>query len=342
MNNSSFQVSVIIPVYNAEGFLRKAVESALFHPEVKEVILIEDGSPDGSLEVCKEIVASFERTRLYQHEGGVNNGAGASRNLGIQKATQDFICFLDADDFMTDCRFEREKEVFSNNPEADGVYGAIGARYYDDIGAKAWEEMGFDESNLYTVNKYIFPEVLFEYLIGYKNSGGYSGCFHIDALTLRRKALVKQSIFFDESLRLHQDTFFIWKCAYYLKLFPGEIEVPLAIRGIHKDNRYIHHKNLRDSNSKLYKNLLQWSKEANLSKEYQDVFQANFYYLQLGNFGIIRSKIRFFCYFFLSTHFRKICIRGIYNNIYVKHIPEPLRLKISGLRNSIFTNARNQ
>ena len=184
--------------------------------------------------------------------------------------------------------------MFLQNPEAEGVYGATGACYYDVVGARTWEEKGFDESNLYTVNKYIFPDALFEYLIGYKNSDGYSGCFHIDTLTLRRSALVKQSIFFDESLRLHQDTFFIWKCAYYLKLFPGEIEVPLAIIGIHKDNRYIHQKNLRDTRSKFYKNLLLWSKELNLSKEYQDVFQANYNYLQLGEFGVIKSSILFF------------------------------------------------
>ena len=50
-------ISIILPVYNAACFLEKAVDSALQFPEVKEVLLIEDCSPDNSLEICKKLVA---------------------------------------------------------------------------------------------------------------------------------------------------------------------------------------------------------------------------------------------------------------------------------------------
>ena len=94
-----FRISVIIPVYNAADFVANAVQSALDQPETVEVLLIEDGAPDNSLEVCQALTEQYETVRLYRHSGGVNLGAGASRNLGMQNSTEDFIAFLDADDF---------------------------------------------------------------------------------------------------------------------------------------------------------------------------------------------------------------------------------------------------
>ncbi|MGZ5196876.1 MAG: glycosyltransferase family 2 protein, partial [Kaistella sp.] len=62
------KISVIIPVYNAAAFLRKAVESALKHTEVEEVVLIEDASPDHSLEICKELVSENKKVKLFQNK----------------------------------------------------------------------------------------------------------------------------------------------------------------------------------------------------------------------------------------------------------------------------------
>ena len=97
---AAFNISVIIPVYSAEKYLRQAVESVVAerHRGVKEIILVEDGSPDNSLKVAQELQNEFlEIIHLYQHPDGQNRGAGASRNLGIKKSAGDLICFLDAD-----------------------------------------------------------------------------------------------------------------------------------------------------------------------------------------------------------------------------------------------------
>ena len=107
-------ISIIIPVYNAERFLEKAVDSALQFSEVKEILLVEDGSPDQSLEVCKKLLIKDKRIKLLQHPDQGNHGAGASRNLGLEKATGDFIAFLDADDYYLINRFDAEKEIFNN------------------------------------------------------------------------------------------------------------------------------------------------------------------------------------------------------------------------------------
>jgi glycosyltransferase involved in cell wall biosynthesis len=79
----SFAVSVIIPVYNAEQFIEKAIASALFFTEVKEVVVINDGSTDGSLELLRQLRKKDDRLNIYHHKGAVNKGRSASRNLGI-------------------------------------------------------------------------------------------------------------------------------------------------------------------------------------------------------------------------------------------------------------------
>ena len=64
-------ISVIIPVYNAAKFVEEAVESALAQPETSEVILVEDGSPDNSFEVCRALTEKYPKVTLMQHPGGV-------------------------------------------------------------------------------------------------------------------------------------------------------------------------------------------------------------------------------------------------------------------------------
>ena len=88
---SPFTISVIIPVYNAERYLERAVASALEQPQTGEVILIEDCSPDGSLAICEKLAAAHpDKVRLLRHPDGKNHGAGPTRNLGIRAAQHPF------------------------------------------------------------------------------------------------------------------------------------------------------------------------------------------------------------------------------------------------------------
>lgn len=135
-----FRVSVIIPVYNAGPFIRQAVESALAQPETAEVVLVEDNSPDDSLAACQKLAREYPQVRLFQHPGGINRGAGPSRNLGIINSTRDFIAFLDADDFYLPGRFTVVRQVFAERPDCDGVYEAVGMHFEDEEGKTRWLE----------------------------------------------------------------------------------------------------------------------------------------------------------------------------------------------------------
>ena len=125
-------ITVIIPVYNAERFVRKAAESALQFEGVKEVLLIEDGSPDNALQVCKQLVSEYSRVRLFRHPNGENRGAGESRNLGLKNAKCEIIAFLDADDYYQLKRFHKDWEIFKKIPDAKSVYNAIGRPRYSE------------------------------------------------------------------------------------------------------------------------------------------------------------------------------------------------------------------
>lgn len=226
------KISVITPVYNAEKYVTKAVESALQFAEVCEIILVEDQSPDQSLEVCEKLAEKYERVKLFQHPDKGNHGAGASRNLAMEKATGDFIAFLDADDYYLPNRFNAEKELFKN-PEVEGVYGAIGVHYYSE---KAKEQnFKIFGNRLTTVYKKYKPEDVFRGQLG---MNGSFGLFSIDGLTIRKSALdQKLSPMMKTHLRLHQDTEFLFRLSYYLDLYPGILDKAVANRGIHENNR---------------------------------------------------------------------------------------------------------
>jgi len=226
------KISVIIPVYNAEKFVTHAVESALQFEEVYEVILIEDQSPDNALEICRGLEKKYDKVKLRQHPDQKNHGAGPSRNLGMAKATGDFIAFLDADDYFLPNRFEAEKELFKD-PKVEGVYGALGVHYYSEKAKEQYYQLFRDR--LTTVYKKHSPDEVF---LGQIHMLGSFGLFSIDTLTIRRDSLMKKmDPLFKPALRLHEDTEFLFRLSYYLDLYPGILDKAVAMRGVHENNR---------------------------------------------------------------------------------------------------------
>ncbi|WP_228376893.1 glycosyltransferase family 2 protein [Chryseobacterium vrystaatense] len=226
------KISVIIPVYNAEKFVSHAVESALQFEEVYEVILVEDQSPDNALQICIGLAEKHDRVKFFQHSDKGNHGASVSRNLGMEKASGDFLAFLDADDYFLPNRFDAEKELFKN-PEVEGVYGALGVHYYSEKAREQYYRVFMDK--LTTVYKKHSPKDVF---YGQIHMLGTFGLFSIDTLTLRRESLIKKmDILFKSHLKLHEDTEFLLRLSYYLDLYPGSIDRAVAIRGVHEHNR---------------------------------------------------------------------------------------------------------
>lgn len=92
------KVTVVIPVYNTKKYLEECVRSVVnqTHDEI-EILLVDDGSTDGSAEMCDTLAEADERIRVIHKENG---GAATARNLGIDEAEGEYIMFLDSDDWL--------------------------------------------------------------------------------------------------------------------------------------------------------------------------------------------------------------------------------------------------
>lgn len=141
-------ISVIIPVYNADRYLKKcldSIENQTFNN--LQIILIDDGSDDTSFSICNEYAASDPRFEVYYQE---NRGVSSARNLGIKYARGYYLTFVDCDDRLDPETYEKVikhigecdalyygyKEIYDNgtiknvSPEMRGTYSGYEALYY--------------------------------------------------------------------------------------------------------------------------------------------------------------------------------------------------------------------
>ena len=100
MEKNNVKISVIVPVYNCVDWLADCVESVLKQTfESYELILVNDGSTDGSEELCKQYAEKYEKIKVIHKKNG--GGAGEARNYGLAESRGEFVVFLDGDDCQT-------------------------------------------------------------------------------------------------------------------------------------------------------------------------------------------------------------------------------------------------
>ena len=115
------EISVIVPVYKAEAFLRKCTDSILNQTFTDlELLLVEDGSPDQSGALCDQIAAEDPRVRVFHKPNG---GVSSARNLGMAEAKGKYIAFADSDDWLPLDALANMYEALTAN-EADSAGGA--------------------------------------------------------------------------------------------------------------------------------------------------------------------------------------------------------------------------
>ena len=104
----SVKVSVILPVYNASDYLHQCMDSIVGQTlKDIEIICVDDGSTDNSLDILKEYEQKDKRVKVIQQK---NAGAGAARNNGLSIATGEYLSFLDSDDFFEPDMLEKAYE----------------------------------------------------------------------------------------------------------------------------------------------------------------------------------------------------------------------------------------
>lgn len=113
-------VSIIIPAFNAENYINETISSVLQQSLTNwELIIINDGSTDGTLKVCESIAKSDKRIIVVTKQ---NSGVSETRNKGIELAKGEFISFLDADDIWLPDNLLRKIQLLNQDPELGFVY----------------------------------------------------------------------------------------------------------------------------------------------------------------------------------------------------------------------------
>ena len=184
------KISVIIPVYGAEKYIRKCIESVV-NQTLKEIeiIIINDGTRDNSMKIVNEY-SDDERIKIINKKNG---GISSVRNLGIKEAKGKYIYFIDNDDFIKldilENLYEKAEKYF-----LDIVFFDINV-YSDKLKKiiKIWQDTNFKEDKIYTGEQY-----LEQYFLG-------RGCPSVCNKLCKRDLYIKNNIFYPENLKYGED-----------------------------------------------------------------------------------------------------------------------------------------
>lgn len=236
-------ISVILPVYNVEDKVIRAIDSVLFQPEVSELIVVDDGSKDATLSIVSEYLALDKRIRRFSHPDGKNHGASATRNLGVEKSKNDLVAFLDADDYYLEGRFKGLVHQFSG--DYDAFCNTIKKQNLD-----LKEELVGVSSDLY------------DHLI----TG--TGWVHLNGFVIK-KSKFNEIGGFNRSLVINQDTDLLIKASIKCKIAYGSSEpVAMWVKATNTLSDVSKKSFLRDY-GKMWRQLLSWSQAAEIDAQYQ-------------------------------------------------------------------------
>ena len=191
------KVSIIIPVYNVSNYIERSLNSAINQTwQDLEIILINDCTPDNSIEIAREIIKKHQHgtiIRIINHE--INKGLSAARNTGIKHSTGEYLFFLDSDDYISsDCI-----EKLASGLDKNKVDFAIG-NYKIDGGNRAVPQLKMKDGIINGNNN------IFKYY--------QEGLWYVMAWNklVSRDLIIKNNVFFQEGI-LHEDDLWSFKLA---------------------------------------------------------------------------------------------------------------------------------
>jgi glycosyltransferase involved in cell wall biosynthesis len=208
-------VSVIIPTYNREKYLNKAIESVSNQTYNNiEILVIDDGSETNYAEsICNKY---FNCTYFYKKNGGLSS----ARNYGISKVKGDYIAFLDDDDFWREDKLEKQVEILNNYEDIDLVHSS--AIVVDENGLETGDIIGALQNKIHKRSGYVFWNAL--------------GVWVVKSPTpLIRKKVFKSDMMFDETIKVGEDLDFYQRLFYRHNVV--YIDEPLAFYREYKNEK---------------------------------------------------------------------------------------------------------
>lgn len=138
------KLSIIVPVYNVKAYLKQCLDS-LIHQSLEdfEIIIVNDGSTDGSIEILNEY--DDNRLKVIHQE---NAGLSAARNTGLKYAQGEYVCFVDSDDFISSPNAYKEMYDLAKKNDCDIVYGNATLYYNEDHQEKLNDFLKISPQNL--------------------------------------------------------------------------------------------------------------------------------------------------------------------------------------------------
>lgn len=272
------KISVIIPVYNAEKTISKCLDSIINQSYSDlEIIVVNDGSNDNSHNICLEYADKNEKIKYYYNE---NHGVSYSRNFGVNKATGEFITFVDSDDYLELDTYETLKKYL--NDDIDFI------RYnFESVGGKSFSNNLYDLKNK-TIGKNE-KEMIYNHFLVFENP-----IPNLVMLLIIKKELAKK-ISFNEKLTMMEDV------DYYLQLFLESKKMLFVDEKKYK--YYVNPGSVTHSEKNISKNIYGIvDTNSVINKKCENVFEKKFVdkinanHLRIISNILINSKIKYSFY----------------------------------------------
>lgn len=204
--------SIIVPVYKVEKYIKKCIESVQAQSfSDYELILVDDGSPDGSPQICDEYAAIDERIIVIHKENG---GVVSARNAGIAKAAGQYILFVDADDWIAEDALQELADIVSEHNAPDTILFDSYRVYTDrkEVMPQFLEPGYYDKERL---NKEIVPSML------YDRRQPFLTAMIIGQLWNKaiKSHILREHHCKDESLYKWEDYACVYECIYFSESF---------------------------------------------------------------------------------------------------------------------------
>lgn len=208
------KISLIIPVYNVEKYLEQCLQSILVQSYTNlEIIIVNDGSTDGSLNICNAFAAKDRRIKVLTQ---LNGGVSVARNAGIEVATGNYLAFVDSDDWLEPDMVEKMVAEISKKPTLDLVMCDT---------TLIMEDFKLQSTDFIRQGYYLKDQIvsdLYPYLLATEDFGKIPIASICNCL-LKRSVLIENRIRFDRDLKYSEDYLFVAellttiKSFYYLK-----------------------------------------------------------------------------------------------------------------------------
>lgn len=259
-------ISVIIPIYNRCDSLYKTIESVINQKYTNlEIILVDDGSTDGSLDLCNKYACQDSRIKVFHK---MNGGVSSARNYGLTKATGEYVSFIDAGDYI-------KPHLYSDLESYFGM-DMINFSFYVSNCDKKENEVYTSFEQIKKFDKLFVTDTILPCLLNLKDNE-YNMSLNYSVLNLYKKSIIDNfSLKYDETLKKWEDRKFIIayidqcdngvlvnKCYYVYDCNPNNVHLsslyyPEIVSETVKNisEREMHFKNRYDFNTDYYNNYI--------------------------------------------------------------------------------------